>query len=297
MKTIMRFLLLCTICTYSLIGWSQTTYTSNLAAGTSMSSISCPSGTVAGSGCSYNYLGNTIKMRVSSISGNKVTFEVAKCSGTFSSGSTLYIKEANGNSSTGQVVCGSQTPVSSSLSGLSSKSYTMTMSHSSGSMKYCGVIVGTTDRYYTNVITVTASTANQPPTTPSSPSPSDGATGVSTSPTLSWNTSDPEGGSVSYDLYMGTSTSNMTLKKSGQGTSAGLSGLPGGTKHYWKVIVYDNQSASTQSTTWSFTTQATNQPPTTPSSPSPSDGATGVSTSPTLSWKTSDPEGGSVSKD
>jgi hypothetical protein len=38
-------------------------------------------------------------MRVTAINGNRVTFEIAKCSGTFSSGSKLYIKEATGNMS------------------------------------------------------------------------------------------------------------------------------------------------------------------------------------------------------
>ena len=139
--------------------------------------------------------------------------------------------------------------------------------------------------------------SNQAPTIPSNPNPSNGLTGVSTSPTLSWTTSDPEGGSVGYDLYTGTSSSNLTLNKSGQGTSASLNSLSAGTTFYWRVVVYDAQNNSTQGSVWSFSTAAINQPPTTPSNPNPINGSTGVSISPTLSWSTSDPEGGSVGYD
>ena len=148
-----------------------------------------------------------------------------------------------------------------------------------------------------NVISFTTETPNQPPTEPSNPSPYNGATGVSTSPTLSWSSYDPEGGSVEYDLSYGTSSSNLSNHKSGQGTSTSLSGLNAGQTYYWRVVSYDNQNSSTQGPIWQFTTQAANQPPTTPSNPSPSNGATGVPTTLTLSWSSSDPEGGSIGYD
>ncbi len=111
-------------------------------------------------------------------------------------------------------------------------------------------------QYSTNIISFTTEMANQPPTTPSSPNPSNGATGISTSPTLSWSSYDPEGGSVEYELFYGTTSSNLSNHKSGQGTSTSLSGLNAGQTYYWRVVSYDNQNNSTEGPIWSFTTEA-----------------------------------------
>ena len=115
------------------------------------------------------------------------------------------------------------------------------------------------------------------PGVPSSPSPSDGATGVSANPTLNWSaTSNTD----SYDVYFGTSTSPPLV---GNVTSASypLSGLSPGTLYYWKVVAKSSCGNSTSGPVWSFTTCPM---PGMPSAPSPLDGATGVSTSPMLSW-------------
>ena len=115
------------------------------------------------------------------------------------------------------------------------------------------------------------------PGTASSPSPSDGATGISTSPTLSWAATSS---TDSYDVYFGTSTTPPLV---GNVTSASypLSGLSPGTLYYWKVVAKNGCGNSTSGSVWSFTTCPM---PGTPSIPSPLDGATGISTSPTLGW-------------
>ena len=100
----------------------------------------------------------------------------------------------------------------------------------------------------------TTQAGNQPPSTPSNPSPSNGATGVSTSPLLSWTCSDPEGGSVGYDVYYGTSSSSLSNHVSGQGTSTYLSGLSYSQTYFWKVVAYDNQNSSATGPIWQFTT-------------------------------------------
>ncbi|RPI04658.1 MAG: hypothetical protein EHM64_09295, partial [Ignavibacteriae bacterium] len=140
---------------------------------------------------------------------------------------------------------------------------------------------------------------NNPPEAPSSPSPSDGATGVSTSPTLSWSCSDPDDDAVTYDVYFGTSSNPTTTIATNQNAlSISRTGLASSTPYYWKIVAKDSKGATTTGSVWSFTTgAATNNPPAAPSSPSPSDGATGVSTSPTLSWSCSDPDGDAVTYD
>ena len=79
---------------------------------------------------------------------------------------------------------------------------------------------------------------------------------MAVSGTLKWSCSANDGGStLSYDLYMGTSSSNMTLYKSGSGTSCAYSGLSAGKKYYWKLIAYNGSGKSTQGPVWSFTTK------------------------------------------
>ncbi len=83
------------------------------------------------------------------------------------------------------------------------------------------------------------------PSAPSSPSPSNGATGVPTSVTLSWSAS----GAQSYDLYLGGQLYAAGLTKA----SYPLSGLALGTKFTWNVVAR-NSVGSTAGPVWSFTT-------------------------------------------
>ena len=102
--------------------------------------------------------------------------------------------------------------------------------------------------------------SNEPPTTPSNPSPANGATGVSTSPTLSWSCSDPEGGTVGYDVFYGTSSSSLPYHVSGTGTSTFLNGLNYNQTYYWQVVAYDSQNNSSTGSIWHFTTKAGDTP-------------------------------------
>ena len=94
------------------------------------------------------------------------------------------------------------------------------------------------------------------PTTPSSPSPSNGATNVATSGTFRWSTSaGDDGNTLNYDLYLGTSNNGMTLYHSGQNsTSCPYSGLQPGTTYSWKVTVYNESGGHATSDVWTFTT-------------------------------------------
>jgi hypothetical protein len=87
-------------------------------------------------------------------------------------------------------------------------------------------------------------------------SPANGATGVSTSPTLTWGTSS---GATSYEYCLDT-TSGTTCDESwidvGNVQSVSLSGLDGSTTYYWQVrAVLMGGYTYANSTTWrSFTT-------------------------------------------
>jgi hypothetical protein len=116
-------------------------------------------------------------------------------------------------------------------------------------------------------------------------SPASGTT-TTTSPTLSWSSS---GGATSYEYCINTANVCNTWIPNGTSTSVALSGLSEGTTYYWQVrakkdsqITYANGS---ETALWSFTTMTT--PPGAFNKSTPANAATGISTSPTLSWGTS----------
>ena len=240
-----KYLLLISLMWLSIVGcWAQSyTYTANPAAGTSMSSISCPSGSIRGSGCSYTFLGNTIKMRVSSISGNNVTFEIRKCDGSsFSSGSTVYIRSSSHNGA-GEIVCGTSTLVSSSPGGSTSLTRTLTMNHTSGYIYYSAVVVGITDQYYSNIVSVRSVVTVDPPkaTTGS-------AIAGTTTATLS-GTYNPNGSATTTNFQYGTnrsslnyvsSTSTQRTGTSNIDISTSIGGLTANTTYYYRLAATSN---------------------------------------------------------
>jgi hypothetical protein len=134
-------------------------------------------------------------------------------------------------------------------------------------------------------------TAAAPPTVPAVPtlaSPANGATGQSTSPTLTWNASS---GATSYHLQVSASSTFSTLfydNASLTSTSAVVNGLGYSTTYYWRVSAANGAGSSAYSGAWSLGTAA--PAPTIPAVPtlaSPANGATGQSTSPTLTWNAS----------
>jgi hypothetical protein len=96
---------------------------------------------------------------------------------------------------------------------------------------------------------------NYPPDVPSNPSPADGATGVSTTPTLSWSGGDPNpGDTVTYDVYFGASASPPLVSSNQSGTTYTPGTLSTGTTYSWRIVARDNLGATTGGSLWSFTT-------------------------------------------
>jgi len=86
------------------------------------------------------------------------------------------------------------------------------------------------------------------PSAPTNPSPADGATDVSLTPTLSWASSS---GAVNYDVYLGTVT-----PPSFAGTTTSTSYVPerpltAGATYYWRVVA-NGPGGGTSSPVWSF---------------------------------------------
>jgi|GEM_PF-3150778 len=97
----------------------------------------------------------------------------------------------------------------------------------------------------TNEISVTV-TYNRPPNKPSNPSPSDGATDVSINADLSWTGGDPDGDSVTYDVYFekGDSTPDELVSDDQTGTTYDPGTLDYGSHYYWKIVAKDEHVQS-----------------------------------------------------
>jgi hypothetical protein len=136
---------------------------------------------------------------------------------------------------------------------------------------------------------------NDPPNTPSSPNPANGATDVPVTSDLSWTGGDPNGDPVTYDIYFGTASSPPKVVSNQSGTTYDPGTMNHATTYYWKIVAWDNHGASTVGPVWHFTTH--NDPPNTPGSPNPANHATGVSVNADLSWTGGDPNGDPVTYD
>jgi hypothetical protein len=100
-------------------------------------------------------------------------------------------------------------------------------------------------------VTVKNSTGVPAPTAPVLVSPGNGATGVTSTPTLSWNAA---ANATSYQIYFGT-TAPPPMVTTVSTTSYAPGTLTAGTKYYW-YIAAQNTTGKTSSATWSFTTAA-----------------------------------------
>ncbi|MBD1397730.1 T9SS type A sorting domain-containing protein [Pontibacter sp. JH31] len=131
--------------------------------------------------------------------------------------------------------------------------------------------------------------ATPPPTVPNAPvlaSPANGATGIESSSTLSWNAA---AGASTYRVQVATSTtftSNVYDQNGIVGNSIQVNDLSNGTTYYWRVQASNSVGNSGWSDVWSFST-INNPTPTVPAVPSlvsPSHEATGIALPPTLNW-------------
>jgi len=104
---------------------------------------------------------------------------------------------------------------------------------------------------------------NNPPYEPSDPYPAHGSTSVNINVDLSWIGGDPDGDPVTYDVYLGTSSTPPKVASNQTATSYDPGTLDLEKTHYWKIIAWDNHSAFTEGLVWWFST-GSNQPPSKP---------------------------------
>ena len=132
---------------------------------------------------------------------------------------------------------------------------------------------------------MTITYAGTTPPVPTLISPSDSATGVVTSPWVSWAASS---GASSYHLQVSVDQNFAMMiydLNNFTGTSQLLGGLQKNTVYYWRVSALNVLGASAFSRIWTFTTVA--DVPNMPVLLAPADNASNVSINPVLSWSPS----------
>ena len=120
------------------------------------------------------------------------------------------------------------------------------------------------------------------PGVPTLATPANGATNVTTSPTLTWNASS---GATTYRLQVATDSifASVILNDSTLTTTQRAVGpLSNNVKYYWRANAMNVGGTSQYSTVWNFTTIVA--APGVPTLVAPANEATNVSTTPTLTW-------------
>ncbi len=129
-----------------------------------------------------------------------------------------------------------------------------------------------------------------PPTVPEPVAPALSSTISPHAVHLQWSASDPEGGPLHYDVYLGTSTSPPQIASNvGAAELLLQNDLQQSTAYHWKVVAFDQDGLSTESPRWDFNTRAL-MAPNAPTTPFPASGAINVSRTPTLTWECTDPD-------
>jgi len=107
--------------------------------------------------------------------------------------------------------------------------------------------------YETGPYNITISRENHAPTTPSNPSPDEGANQVNTSITLQWSASDPDNDTITFHIYLDT-INPPSLVNTSTGSFFKPSGLSAGITYYWKIVADDGFDQTTGNV-WNFTTR------------------------------------------
>jgi len=98
---------------------------------------------------------------------------------------------------------------------------------------------------------------NTPPTQPSSPQPSNGASTIPVLTELGWSGSDPDFDDVvTFDVYLSTTNPPTKMVSNQTLTTFTPASLEYSTTYYWKIVAWDSANTKRESPVWSFTTES-----------------------------------------
>jgi VCBS repeat-containing protein len=96
---------------------------------------------------------------------------------------------------------------------------------------------------------------NDPPYKPTNPTPLNDSKNVDVNIDLKWNGGDPDGDSVTYDIYLGATNPPQLYEANYTSTTYEPGILNYSTKYYWQIVAIDYFGAETKSLIWTFTTE------------------------------------------
>jgi glutaredoxin len=94
---------------------------------------------------------------------------------------------------------------------------------------------------------------NHAPAAPSSPSPTNGQTNVPINRDLSWSCTDPDGDTLHYDVYFGTTSPPPLVSSQQTAKTYDTGNMLYNTTYYWKINATDSRLTN-ESPLWTFTT-------------------------------------------
>jgi hypothetical protein len=119
--------------------------------------------------------------------------------------------------------------------------------------------------------------SNTPPNIPIDDNPINGSTDIPIDAVLSWFGGDPDGDTVTYDVYFGDLNPPPKVASNQTDTTYDPGTLDWDTKYYWMIVAWDEHGASTSGPIWWFETEDNGQqPPDIPEIDGPPSGQAGV---------------------
>ncbi|MBM7559998.1 fibronectin type III domain-containing protein [Marinitoga litoralis] len=141
--------------------------------------------------------------------------------------------------------------------------------------------------------------SNRPPLKPYNPYPQNNSEITLSNITLSWESSDPDGDTVYYDVYFGDKLTQELIAQKLTKKEYTISNLIEGT-YYWYVKAYDDKGNISKSDLWVFTVKkisGENNPPLKPTLLEPANNSENIPINVNLKWSCSDPDGDTLTYD
>ncbi len=135
---------------------------------------------------------------------------------------------------------------------------------------------------------------NNAPNSPNTPNPINDTNHVDLNADLSWICTDPDGDPLTYDIYFGTNSNPPLVQNNQSSNSYDPGTMNYSNTYYWKIVAWDNQSSSTSSPIWHF---STNYAPNVPANPSPINNSNHIDINANLGWTCTDPDGDPLTYD
>jgi hypothetical protein len=106
---------------------------------------------------------------------------------------------------------------------------------------------------------------NNPPYEPNNPKPENGTTNVDINSNIKWDGGDPDGDTVTYDIYFSNIYPPQQIASNYTSTTYDPGTMEYNTTYYWKIVAWDSFGVSTEGPEWYFTTSDnSNRPPNRP---------------------------------